>query len=209
MLPTSTEHLIARFSGMPLDVYPGTVYRYNNSGYVLLGVIVERAAGQSYESFLRTRIFEPLEMNNTGYDRNAERIVDQAQGYAVVGDNPQEAPFLHASTLHAAGSLYSSIDDLHTWSSALFNGQIVPQPMLDEMFTPVLYSYGYGWKIETVLGRRSVGHPGFINGFSHYIARFPDDNVTIIVLSNLQTTPAQSINTNLAQIVFTGQPPDS
>jgi CubicO group peptidase (beta-lactamase class C family) len=199
MLPTTTDELIARFRDKPLLFEPGSTYSYCNSGYVLLGVIVEQASGQAYEDFLQTHIFEPLEMHNTGYDHNVDVIRDQASGYRAVNI---KAPFLNTSTLHAAGSLYSTVEDMYRWDQALYTEQLISRPLLDEMFTPVLYNYGYGWKIDTLYGRRVINHTGFITGFSNYVARYPEENVFIIVLSNLEISWSQAIGEHLTRLVF-------
>jgi CubicO group peptidase (beta-lactamase class C family) len=199
MVATTPEELIARFRDMPLLVTPGEAFYYDNSGYVLLGVIIEQVSGQTYEDFLQTNIFQPLQMHNSGYDHNVDVIRDQAIGY-VTPENP--APFLHTSTLHAAGSLYSTVEDMYRLDQALYTDYLLPQPLRDEMFTPLHYGYGYGWKIQTVGERRVISHPGFINGFSNYIARYPDEQVFVIVLSNLQTASSQQISEYLAQLVF-------
>ncbi len=199
MQRTAPEQLIARFKDLPLLEEPGFLYRYNNSGYVLLGVIIERVSGQSYEAFLQENIFDPLQMLNTGYDHNANAIQDgQALGYTTPGF---EAPFLDASTLHASGSLYSTVEDMYRWDQALYSEYFVPATLRDEMFTPVQYGYGYGWKIDTWTGQLRYSHPGFINGFSNYIARYPEERMFVIVLSNAQNAPAQAMTEQIARIM--------
>ncbi len=201
MLPATPDDLIMRFRDLPLGYEPGSLYYYNNSGYVLLGVIIERASGQSYEAFLQENIFAPLQMNSTGYDRNAEFIQEgQALGYVTPG---QQAPFIDVSTLHGAGSLYSTVEDMYAFDQALYSRQLVSGPMLEEMFSPTVYAYGYGWKLGTLTnGRRVVSHPGYINGFSNYIARYPDDGLFIIVLSNLEVSSSATMSNQIAQFVF-------
>jgi CubicO group peptidase (beta-lactamase class C family) len=203
MLATTPEELIARFRDMPLLFEPGSMYGYCNSGYVLLGVIIEQVAGQPYEEVLRTRIFEPLQMNDTGYDHNRESIEDQASGYTNINTR---APFLDASTLHAAGSLYSTVEDMYRWDQALYTEQLIPRPLLDEMFTPFHYGYAYGWRVRREGQRRVISHPGFITGFSNYIARYPDERVTIIILSNLEIAPSPGMSAHIAHLLF--DPPD-
>lgn len=200
MLPTTTDQLMARFRDMPLLFPPGTLYQYSNSGYVLLGRIIERVSGQSYEDFLQERIFAPLQMENTGYDHNAGDIKDQAAGYSSVATR---ASFLDASTLHAAGALYSTLDDMYRWDQALSSEQLIPRSDLDALFTPFLNNYGYGWRITTTPERRIINHTGLITGFSNYFARYPDDGVTVIVLSNLESAVSYQIGTYLAQLAIT------
>jgi CubicO group peptidase (beta-lactamase class C family) len=204
MQNTTPNELIGRFRDLPLNYEPGTMYYYNNSGYVLLGVIIERASGQPYEDFLRATIFEPLNMENTGYDHNVNFIHDQAIGYSTVGI---EAPFIDVSTLHAAGSLYSTIEDMYRWEQALSDNYLLPRSLREEMFTPVHYGYGYGWRIGTMFNRPAMSHPGFINGFSNYMVRFPNTRTFIIVCSNLEVAPAQSMAQHIASLIF--QPPEA
>ncbi len=203
MLPTTPEELVARFRDLPLTSVPGEQYYYSNSGYVLLGIIIERVSGQTYEDFLRANIFEPLQMTSTGYDHNENAIQGQANGYAAPG---QPAPFLHASTLHAAGSLYSSAEDMYRWDQVLSTEYLIPADLIAEMAVPVQYDYGYGWKIGTTIGHRKLWHTGYINGFSNYIARYPDERVFVIVLSNLEISPSPTIGEYMAQLVFTASP---
>lgn len=202
MLPTTLDQLINRFKYEPLLFEPGTLYSYSNSGYVLLGLIIERVSGQTYAEFLRTNIFEPLEMRQTGYDNHGGDTGDQAVGYVLVG---QTADFIHPSTLYAAGALTSTVEDLYRWDQALSSEQLLPRQLLDEMFTPVLGTYGYGWHVATANDRRIVSHTGLINGFSNYIARYPDDHVTVIVLSNLQSSAPYVVGEYLAQFVLQAQ----
>jgi CubicO group peptidase (beta-lactamase class C family) len=204
MQNTTPGELIGRFRDLPLNYEPGSMYYYNNSGYVLLGVIIEHASGQTYEDFLRANIFEPLNMENTGYDHNVNFIHDQAIGYSTVGI---EAPFIDVSTLHAAGSLYSTVEDMYRWEQALYDNYLLPRSLREEMFTPVHYGYGYGWRIGTMFDRPAMSHPGFINGFSNYMVRFPNTRTFIIVCSNLEVAPAQSMAQHIASLIF--QPPET
>jgi len=198
------EHLIDRFEHEPLLFEPDALYSYSNSGYVLLGVIIERASGTSCAEFIEEQIFKPLEMWNSGYDLNLDYVTDRALGYAAVG---QPANPIDPSTLYAAGALYSTAEDLYRWDQALYTEKLLPRALLDEMFTPHLGEYGYGWRISGNYGRRTLNHGGLINGFSNYMARYPDEQLTVIVLSNLQSTDAYGIGEYLAQLVFESQSP--
>jgi CubicO group peptidase (beta-lactamase class C family) len=201
MLPATPEELVARFRDMPLLFAPGTQYMYENSDFVLLGTIVERVSGQHYADFLRSAIFEPLGMRNSGVDQNTGGIAVGAQGYLSSGE---VAPFLDATTLFSAGGLYSTVEDMYRWDQALYTTTLLPQPLLDEMWTPYMNEYGYGWQISNLGGHREISHPGLIDGFATSIARFPDDRVTVIVLSNMSSSDATSISNYLASLVFGG-----
>jgi CubicO group peptidase (beta-lactamase class C family) len=198
MLPATPAELVARFRDHPLLFPPGTQYMYENSDYVLLGQIIEQASGQSYGDFLRAAIFEPLGMRDTGVDPG-QGGEGQALGYRVPGEL---APALDTSTLFAAGSLYSTVDDMYRWDQALYTTKLVPKPLLDAMWTPFMRDYGYGWWIATFNGHHEISHPGLIDGFATSIARYPDDQVTVIVLSNMSGADASSISNYIATMVF-------
>jgi CubicO group peptidase (beta-lactamase class C family) len=202
MLPTTPDQLVARFRDMPLSSPPGETYIYSNSGYVLLGLIIEQVSGQPYEAFIRSNIFEPLQMENSGYDHNRGTIQNQAIGYTQVGT---PGSFLDASTLYASGALYASVEDMYRLDQALYTEYLLPRSVLDEVFTPVKGDYGYGWWVTTAFGRRAISHTGLVTGFSNYIVRFPDERVCVIVLSNLQSAPSEIIGDHLAKMVFDAQ----
>jgi CubicO group peptidase (beta-lactamase class C family) len=199
MQPATPGQLVARFRDLPLLFPPGTEYMYENSDYVLLGLIVERASGQRYADFLREAIFAPLDMRDTDVDQNAGAASGAALGYSQVG---VPAPVLDTSTLFAAGSLYSTVEDLYRWDQALYTTKLVPQPQLNAMWTPYLHEYGYGWRISDLNGHRMISHPGLIDGFVGAIVRLPDDHVTVIVLSNLDSADAAGMGDYIAELVL-------
>lgn len=197
--PATPAQLIARFRDLPLNFAPGTDYSYCNSGYVLLGAIIERVSGESYESFLTRRIFGPLGMEHTGYDHDPLGISGRAIGYVSPGD--RAAP-LDLTTLFAAGALSSTVGDLLKWDRALAAGRLLPPALQQAMFTPFRNDYGYGWKVVQRFGRRAQLHDGLVSGFSTNITRFPDDGVVVITLSNYQAAPAAAISQNVAGMIF-------
>ncbi|MCJ7743111.1 MAG: beta-lactamase family protein [Dehalococcoidales bacterium] len=210
-IPSSPEQTIARFKDLPLDFQPGEKWSYSNSGYVVLGYIIERASGQSYEEFLKQSIFIPLNLRDTGYDHNSNGLaVGYPNQYSTL-----PAEFIDMSIPYAAGALYSTVEDLYRWEQALSTEQLVPQAYLDQMFAPHVaipdyaipeeyvgqalsydggWAYGYGWFIGTERGRPILTHRGDIEGFSTIIARYPDEQVTLIVLSNQQNNTAAIIH---------------
>jgi CubicO group peptidase (beta-lactamase class C family) len=200
--PMPLPDLIALFRDKPLEFDPGTQWKYSNSGYVLLGDIIQRASGIRYESFLQKYIFGPLEMKNSGYDHWHAILPNRASGYSRQGNEVRNADYLDMSQPHAAGALYSTVDDLHLWDRALYTDKLLPQDVRDRMFTPVKSNYAYGWTIGNLAGRKVVGHGGGIDGFSTMIMRIPDDQSVVIVLSNLQQANAQSVATGLAAILY-------
>lgn len=191
----------------PLAFKPGEQwdYNYRDSGYLILGYIVERVSGQSYEDFLRENIFEPLQMRDTGLDQK-EEILAIGYRYSV----PDKDTNLDHVFWHAAGGLYSSVEDMFRWEQAMYTEQLIPQELLDMMFTPHhatspggQTSYGYGWYIgEAAHNRRVFMHVGVTWGFQCVIVRFPDDNVTIIVLSNKEAADLGYVVTGIEERVF-------
>lgn len=203
--PSSPEQTIARFKGELLDFSPGKQWGYSNSGYIILGYIIEQVSGQSYEAFLQQNIFEPLQMKDTGYDHNDGSL---AIGYTGVHDLWAEADFIDMTIPYAAGGLYSTVEDLYRWDQALYTEQFVSKELLELMFSPHAkmpypgLSYGYGWNVGEMNNHKVVSHGGSIEGFVSEIRRYTDDKVTIIVLSNRYTTDVINTADLIAQVVF-------
>ena len=201
--PSPPEETTNRFKDKPLDFQPGEGWGYSNSGYILLGQIIERVSGQSYENFLQEHIFTPLQMTSTGYDHNQD---DLAVGYKGIFG---KAEFIDMSIPYAAGALYSTVEDLYRWDQALYTHQLLPQDYLDQIFTAQVtipnsrgMAYGYGWTIGQENGRQIITHAGGIEGFISEIARYPQDKTVIIILSNQQNTSMGIIHSALAKKVF-------
>jgi CubicO group peptidase (beta-lactamase class C family) len=202
-LPSPVESTIARFRDLPLEFVPGERFNYSNSGYVLLGQVVERVSGRSYAEFLRQEIFAPLGMNDTGYDDPARVIKRRAHGYTLDGEELRNASFVDMTIPHAAGALYSTIGDLLIWDQALYSEKLLPRRAVVQMFTPARDNYAYGWAATRLFDRPLVTHNGGINGFSTNIMRFTDDRVTIVVLSNVENPiVTDRIARDLAAVVF-------
>jgi CubicO group peptidase (beta-lactamase class C family) len=199
MLPATPDQLIARFRDQPLLYPPGTTYSYENSDYVLLGRIIEQVAGQSYADFMHNAIFAPLHMRDSGVAAGLGNEPGYAVGYSSVG---APAPPLDASTLFSAGALYSTVEDLYRWDQALSSDVLLPAALRSQMFTPFLRDYAFGWRVDRPGERLRISHPGMIDGFATYIARYPDDHVTVIVLSNLDSADAVGIGDYLASLVL-------
>jgi CubicO group peptidase (beta-lactamase class C family) len=197
--PATPEEIIAPLRSRALRFAPGEGYRYSNANYVLLGMIIERVSGASYEDFLRETIFAPLGMRDTGLERARAIIPGRAVGY----ENPTtEATYLDLSNLFAAGALYSTVDDLYRWDLALAGDRLIPAELRERMFTPVRETYAYGWRITRPFDRLMVGHTGHVSGARTYIARYPDDDAVIIVLSNFESADVTTISLQLAADLF-------
>ncbi len=202
VLPTTNAAMIAQLRDKPLEFAPGEKFAYSNSGYYLLGAIIERASGKSYADFLQENIFTPLGMKQTGYDSPLRIIKNRAAGYARQGGEIVNAAYMDMTIPYAAGALASTTGDLLLWDQALYTEKLVSRKTLDEIFTPFKSNYGYGWSIGKKFDRQEISHGGGIYGFATEIARFPADKVTVVVLSNVQGAPAGRIGNDLAAIVF-------
>lgn len=206
ILPVSIAELLADYRAKPLDFAVGEKYSYSNSGYHLLGLIVEKASGKSYTDFLQENIFTPLGLKQTGYDSHENIIKGRADGYSRTGDgNFVNAAYMDMLIPYAAGALYSTTEDLLRWEQALYTEKLLTRKSLDEMFTPFKSNYAYGWSVSKRGNRNSISHGGGIYGFATHIARFPDDRVTVVVLSNVQGSSAGAVSNNLSAIAF-GEP---
>jgi CubicO group peptidase (beta-lactamase class C family) len=201
-LPATVEEIIGTFREKTLEFEPGEKFTYSNSGYIVLGKIVERASGQDYESFLRQNICQPLEMKDTGYDQNMAILPRRAAGYARVLGVLANAPYIDMTWPHAAGALYSTVDDLARWDQALAAGKLIGADSYQTMFTPVKGSYAFGWFVREREGHKEIGHGGGIHGFSSSILRYPDDKLCVIVLNNVVPTRSEQIGRDLAAIVL-------
>jgi CubicO group peptidase (beta-lactamase class C family) len=200
--------IIDQFRNLPLDFPPGESWSYTDSGYILLGSIIETVSHLQYATYLQLNIFGPLGMANTGFDDNRLVIPDRAQGYSNATTN---ADYVDMSVAFSAGGLYSTVEDLFLWDQALYTDKLVSQSLLDEMFKPQAQisttdSYGYGWFIgNTSDNQQIIFHPGEIEGFHPMIVRYPESKVFSIVLSNREDIDAISIANIIANTILEGK----
>jgi CubicO group peptidase (beta-lactamase class C family) len=200
--PSPVRKTIDLFKNKPLDFAPGEKFKYSNSGYILLSYVIEKASGQSYESFVSENILNPLNMKNSGYDHQEIILKNRASGYIFTDEGLMNAPFIDMSIPSGGGALYSTTGDMYLWGRALYTEKLVSRKSLDEMFTPYKENYGYGWIIADLKGRRIITHDGSVNGFYTHIARYVDDDACIIVLSNIANPPMGEISRDLRAILF-------
>ena len=206
-LDATHDEVVDRFSGEPFNFAPGEEYRYNNSGYYLLGVIVERVSGETYADFLREQVWNPLGMRETHYLYNSPIIKNRAEGYKVsegtlLNDDPlsMHVPF-------SAGALGSSVVDLLTWQRALHEHRLMGEESYQKMITPGILNdgspltYGYGLQLGSLEEHRTISHGGGINGFTSVLSHYPDDELTIAVLCNTPTDMGR-IERALARVVL-------
>ncbi|MGH6911682.1 MAG: serine hydrolase domain-containing protein [Phenylobacterium sp.] len=209
----TTPEMLGLIRGLqPLyDFEPGTAYRYSNSGYYVLGAIVEKVSGQPLGQFMADNIFKPLGLRNTAMDEAQDIVPHRAAGYERDSTRPggyRNAAEIPYTTPGPAGGLRSTVGDLTHWYEALFSGKLVSRPLLAEMTTPARlkdgrvtsqglwaapgrsappippYEYGFGIRISNLQGHREYWHSGAIEGFTSQLRTYPDDKVTIALLSN-------------------------
>jgi CubicO group peptidase (beta-lactamase class C family) len=206
-LDRTPEEIIALTRDKPLEFTPGEKFKYDNSGYILLGYVIEKVSGQTYADYLRDHIFQPLGMAHTGYEVSDDILPHRAAGYVKIKGEWKNASYLSMTLPYAAGSLYSTVDDLLLWDEALYAAKPLHRASLDAMFTDHGEKYGYGFVIDKAGDHRLWWHNGGINGFHTYFGRYPDQRLTIIVLSNFESAPVEKIGLQLARLSF-GEPVD-
>lgn len=212
------------FKDKPLDFSPGTGWSYSNSGYYLLGYIIQQVTGMPYENAIRQYIFKPLGMDHSGFDFTHLASLDKAVGhYADTTEKPTKpAPIADSTGPYAAGAIYSTVEDLYKWHRGLQSYTIVGRSLLQKAYTPFPLSpppsrspererlqrrnnYGYGWIIDSLNGKLMVSHSGGIFGFRTDFARVPGDDVCVVLLSNMETDSRDQITRRLLAIVY-GKP---
>lgn len=208
----SPVQLVNQFADSTLQFKPGERNAYSNSGYMLLGYIIEKVTGKSYEQVLQENIFRPLQMNNTGYDHHETLLKNRASGYEKNGRHYVNANFIDMSVPYAAGALYSTVEDLYRWDQALYGNQLLRKENMDLLFTKHIQSgggyYGYGWGIgEIPIGStaeriEAIGHGGGIDGFNTQLTRIPSDKSFIVLLNNTGGAPLNEMTNTIAAILY-------
>jgi CubicO group peptidase (beta-lactamase class C family) len=184
LTPVTVTGFVDSFKPKPLEFAPGEKMKYNNSGYFMLGYIIEKVSGQSYEAFLQENIFTPLKLADTGYDTHDRILKHRATGYSRRNDVRINSDYLDMTVPYAAGSLYSTVEDLFSWNEALFSDKLLSARSREAMMTVDKNNYAYGLAVNRQFNRKMVSHGGGINGFSTILARFPEEKITVVVLRN-------------------------
>lgn len=204
------DSLVALFAGEPFDFKPGEQWRYNNSGYFLLGMIIEKLSGKSYGQYLQDEFFTPLALKGTIYCDQAPIIKRRAQGYEIKPPGGPGAPLVNAAPLsmtqpYAAGSLCSTVTDLVAWTQALSSGKVVSPASYQMMSTPGTlndgrpHTYGFGLSTGALRGHRQVNHNGGINGFVSELHHYVDDSLITVVLTNTGSPAAIQLEKLIAR----------
>jgi CubicO group peptidase (beta-lactamase class C family) len=212
--PATPAQLVATFRDAPLHFRPGTRMRYSNSGYVLLGDLIEHVSGESLASFLQQDIFGPLGMTHTGTDTTAIRP-GHAHGYYTSGDQPLAYPM---SAFFADGGLYSTVADMQRWDNAVVHSTLIPRALTRQMLAPQVacpprtwpggclfgtdLGYGYGWFIGDPPQGTLYQHVGRIDGFLSFNGIYPSRDEHIVILANSESTDIASISTTLAELTL-------
>jgi D-alanyl-D-alanine carboxypeptidase len=209
----TTANQLAAVAREPLSFPPGDGYEYSDAGYFLLGVVIEKASGCAYRSFLADRFFTPLGMSATAVPDQWAIVKNRASGYTLAGGQLVRIRRDRENELPSATGVFSSVEDLVKWDAALSGGKVVSPASLVQMWTPVaqndptvVHPYGFGWKVEERFGRRMITHGG-VTGTEY--TKFPDDNLTVIVLTNLGNRGLDRVNpwgltVDVAELYLTG-----
>ena len=209
--PISKERVLSQFRDKPLDFSPGKYYSYNNSGYFLLGLIIEKVTGKPYETVVNEYIFDPLEMTQSGFDFiNLPKAI-RAQGYQF-WNKEKAIPYSHydSTFAYSAGSIYSTTNDMLKWAKAVTAKGILTSKTWEFAFKPKIRNYGYGWQTGQFFGKKYVKHSGGCPGFMSEFIYYPDENLVIVLLNNFGTYDQNvwAVGMGIANIVF-GLPYDN
>lgn len=206
----SPPEMIDLFKNEPMDFAPGEKWLYNNSGYFMLGYIIEKASGMPYGEFLEKNIFTPLGMKNSYLGTQSKIIRNRAQGYQK-REGFINAEYLSLTQPYAAGSVLSTVDDLLIWNTAVKSNRLVKKETIQKAFTNYKLNdgkatnYGYGWALDEINGSPTVEHSGGIFGFTTNGIYLPNEDVYVVVLDNCDCQNPSEISTRIAAMVI-GKP---
>ena len=201
-LPLSTDSMIALFKNKPLDFTPGSQFNYSNSGYFLLGYIIEKVSGQKYSEYLLENVIRKAGLPNTSVDRLDSVLAYRAMGYNKTRSGGWEhAMYISMEGPYSAGAMVSTTDDLAKWTKALHSNQIISSASLQKMTTPNLNNYGYGVGIDSFKTHRRISHNGGIPGFQTNLTYFPNEDICVVAISNTGYS-ADRIAIALSSIAF-------
>jgi CubicO group peptidase (beta-lactamase class C family) len=203
--------MLGLIGGSELQTEPEADYSYSNTGYVLLAAVIEKVTGKSYGQAMTDLFFDPLEMKNTGHEMAGRLLPGRARGYSLLPDGAVNAPYEDKSYVTGAGSLYSTVDDLGMWIRAVKKHAVLSPKMTERLFTAYTPQYGYGWvpfEYQTraekgVLEKfQGWGHDGACPGFLTQISLYPEQNISVIFLSNSQPAPIPTLLEQLANVLL-------
>jgi tetratricopeptide (TPR) repeat protein len=210
--PYTPAEFVKKFDDKELEFTPGEKFNYSNSGYFLLGVLIEKLSGKTYEEMLHEKIFTPLSMHDSGYDNHNDILKNRATGYEKNGTSFVNSAYLDMSIPYAAGSLYATVEDLYLWDQALYTTTLLPQKYMDLYFKPYIPAFGnlqyaYGWMVgnepigNTTDSIAVISHGGGINGFNTIISRSPSNKSLVVLLNNSGGAPLGEMTRSIIGIM--------
>jgi CubicO group peptidase (beta-lactamase class C family) len=202
--PYTLDELIQTFRDRPLAFPPGTKWAYTNTEYYLLAYIIKELSGEDYGAYLTHHIFEPLKMTHSGFASTLAIIPNAAEGYTFEDGRLRHRDYFDQSLEIGAGGIYTTVEDLVLWNNALDSPGFLTSHSLDLMFTahPPGH-YGYGWFVDSA-PRRRIYHEGGDPGFAAFEARYPDQQLLIVVLSNIENAPVRDAADTMAEYILNG-----
>ena len=198
------QQIIDAIKDDPLQFEPGTKWHYNNSGYTLLGMLIEKVSGMPYAEYLEKNVFPRAGLKDTRYDDTRAIVPRRVPGYHRVKGKVANAQFLNMSIPYAAGALLSTVDDLARWNAAVAAGKVVDRKLLDKAWTAYRLAngddtgYGYGWRPATIAGERVIHHGGTVHGFTSHAMWLPERDLYVAILTNDQSLDPDFLATLLA-----------
>jgi CubicO group peptidase (beta-lactamase class C family) len=202
---TTPEQVVAQFRDRPLEFQPGEDWNYSNSGYILLGYLIEKISGESYEQFVQENLFKALGMADSGYDSNSAVIQNRASGYTPQSGRLVNARYINMTIPFAAGGLYSTTEDMLRWEQGLLGGKLLSSASLKEMLTPFKNNYAFGLVVHMENGHQVIDHGGRIPGFDTALVYYPEDKLIIVVLANTDVDVALWIAADLGTLEHGGK----
>jgi CubicO group peptidase (beta-lactamase class C family) len=197
--------MLQLFVSQPPAFMPGTSFAYNNSGYYLLGMIIEQITGMTFEDYITTYILQPLGMVNTGVYNNQQIISNLASPYHSSWGEYTQGEYIDMSSILSAGAMYSTAADLFLWDQALYSDQLVSHDTLEMAFHSSNLKYRFGWFLDERLERKRMYHGGAYRGFRSELHRYPEDQTSVIMLTNYDCVPVTKLTESLAGLIF-GEP---
>jgi CubicO group peptidase (beta-lactamase class C family) len=211
--PYATGYVVKNFCSGNLEFEPGSKYLYNNSGYYLLGAIIEKVTGKPFVEVLAENILTPLQMKNTGMDVEKGVLAKRAAGYLKQANGYTNEPYFFMQNAFAAGAMYSTVEDLYLWDQALYTDKLLTKKLKETMFTPYRNNYAYGWGVQKIPLKASkdslliTAHTGGINGFNTIIFRMIADRHLVVLFNNTGPARLFEMSQSIANILY-GKPFD-
>lgn len=207
MAEKTLEQRFSDFNKLPLEFNPGEQFKYSNSGYFILGMIVEKVSGISYGEYIDKNFFGPLKMKNSFYDGAVSKR-KKATGFVKNQDGFKATPVVHHSMPFAAGALASTVEDLWKWNRAVFDYQVVPRSVIEKAWQSTTLkggekkSYGYGWSLGRIDELKVIDHGGAIDGYVSYVLYVPDEKLFVGILSNKEDFSFIGAPYDIARVVL-------